>query len=70
MTVATIWPAGSTPAGPAPALTVSGGPVVAHPTTCPHCGSAVPGLLAGCDRSDCLRRELDDDARHIRATDI
>lgn len=71
MTATTTWPAGMTPAGTTPAPTVSGGPVVvAQLVTCPTCGLPVPGLLAGCDRPACRRRDLDDDRAHERANDI
>ncbi|MEU3452106.1 hypothetical protein ABZ671_00485 [Micromonospora sp. NPDC006766] len=67
MTATTTRPAGSTPAGTAPAPTVSGGPVVvAYRLTCPYCLlRPMPGLLAGsCDSPGCISDFLNDDARY------
>lgn len=37
---------------------------------CPFCQGPVAGLLAGCDKPDCKRLELDADHIHARLADI
>lgn len=36
---------------------------------CPYCGNEVPGLLSGCDKAECRRREIAADAAFERAAD-
>lgn len=70
MTATTTRPTGSTPAGPPPAPTVSGRPVVAQLIPCPTCGSQVASLLDGCDRPACRRDDLNDDRAMERLLDL
>lgn len=37
--------------------------------SCPSCGGLVDGLLAGCARADCRRREIAEDAAFERLAD-
>lgn len=37
---------------------------------CPHCGDPTRGLLAGCDKPDCLAKDIEREAQFKRLEDI